>query len=65
VSEPSRALSGYDGEHEELAGWSVHHWNAGQGFGGQAEERSGNGRRERIWFSPACLGEEEPHLIPP
>jgi DNA adenine methylase len=49
------ALCGYEGEHEMPEAWAVHEWNAGQGFGGQAAERSGNGRRERIWFSPACV----------
>ena len=49
------ALCGYEGEHEMPPDWSVYAWNAGGGYGSQAEERSGNGRRERIWFSPACL----------
>mgnify|MGYP001176301071 CR=1 FL=1 len=52
------ALCGYEGEgHEVLEdqGWSVYAWNAGSGYGGMAKERTGNGRRERIWFSPACI----------
>ena len=48
------ALCGYEGEHEMPDSWSVHEWSAGSGFGGQAEERTENGKRERIWFSPAC-----------
>ena len=48
------ALCGYEGAHEMPTSWAVHSWSAGEGFGGQAEERSGNGKRERIWFSPAC-----------
>ena len=56
------ALCGYDGEHEMPASWSVYEWNAGEGFGGQADERSGNGRRERIWFSPACV-DDQPSLF--
>jgi hypothetical protein len=48
------ALAGYDGEHNMPDDWSVYAWDAGAGFGGQAEERSGNGKRERIWFSPNC-----------
>ena len=52
------ALCGYDGEHDMPASWSVYEWNAGEGFGGQADERSGNGRRERIWFSPACVTQQ-------
>jgi hypothetical protein len=57
------ALCGYEGEHEMPDSWSVHVWSAGDGFGGQAEERSGNGKRERIWFSPACLGCEQGNLF--
>lgn len=49
------ALCGYDGEHVMPPSWSVHQWSAGSGFGGQAAERTENGTRERIWFSPACL----------
>ena len=57
------ALCGYEGEHEMPPAWSVHEWNAGAGFGGQAEERTGNGRRERIWFSPACLSASQASLF--
>lgn len=49
------ALCGYEGEHEMPGNWKTLAWNAGEGFGGQAKERSGNGKRERVWFSPACL----------
>ena len=49
------ALCGYEGEHEMPESWSVYAWSAGDGFGGQAKARTGNGKRERIWFSPACL----------
>jgi hypothetical protein len=49
------ALCGYEGEHEMPDEWSVYEWSAGDGFGGQAKDRSGNGERERIWFSPACV----------
>jgi len=49
------ALCGYEGEHEMPGAWKTLAWNAGEGFGGQAKERSGNGKRERVWFSPACL----------
>ena len=57
------ALCGYEGEHEMPADWSTLAWNAGEGFGGQAEERSGNGKKERIWFSPACLGAKQRSLF--
>ena len=57
------ALCGYDGEHEMPKGWEKLNWNAGEGFGGQAEERSGNGKRERVWFSSACLGARQGDLL--
>ena len=57
------ALCGYEGEHEMPASWAVHAWNAGEGFGAQASDRSGNGRRERIWFSPACLAARQGRLF--
>jgi len=52
------ALCGYEGEHDMPETWQVLQWSAGEGFGGQADERTGNGKRERIWFSPACLNEQ-------
>lgn len=57
------ALCGYDGEHVMPQSWSVHAWSAGEGFGGQADERSGNGKRERIWFSPHCLEPAQKELF--
>ena len=57
------ALCGYEGEHQIPATWSVHRWSAGEGFGGQAADRSGNGLRERIWFSPHCLAVAQPDLF--
>ena len=52
------ALCGYEGEHEMPDDWSIYAWNAGEGFGGQADDRTGNGKRERIWFSPACITQQ-------
>ena len=57
------ALCGYEGEHEMPASWSVHSWSAGEGFGVQAEERSENGKRERIWFSPSCQAARQGSLF--
>jgi hypothetical protein len=56
------ALCGYAGEgHEalEAAGWNVHHWIANGGYGNQGEYSRGaaNARKERIWFSPACIAQ--------
>jgi hypothetical protein len=54
------ALCGYAGEgHEELErhGWDVHEWKARGGYGSQGTGTDGraNSKRERIWFSPACV----------
>ena len=49
------ALCGYEGEHIMPPTWDVLEWSAGEGYGAHAGERTGNGKRERIWFSPACL----------
>ena len=57
------ALCGYEGEHEMPPSWSVHSWSAGAGLGAQAEERSENGKRERIWFSPSCLATRQGSLF--
>ena len=53
------ALCGYDGEHNALEdmGWAVEAWKAHGGYGSQGNTRGReNSTRERIWFSPACLG---------
>jgi DNA adenine methylase len=57
------ALCGYEGEHEMPPTWAVYSWNAGEGFGGQAQARTENGKRERIWFSPACLSDRQMGLF--
>ncbi len=51
-------LCGYDREHEELekAGWTVMAGKSGAGSG--YSKRKDNGRRERLWLSPACLSME-------
>ena len=56
------ALCGYEGEHE-MPGWSKHAWKTQGGYGGQAEERNGNEKKERIWFSPHCLGTRQGSLF--
>jgi hypothetical protein len=57
------ALCGYDGEHQMPSSWSVYAWSAGEGYRGQAAERTKNGDRERIWFSPHCLAAQQPTLF--
>ncbi len=51
------ALCGYEGEHEMPEGWTTYAWKAHGGYGSQGETTGrDNAHRERIWFSPACLG---------
>ena len=57
------ALCGYEGEHEMPGNWSVYKWAASGGYGMQAKQRSGNAKRERIWFSPACLPDGQADLF--
>jgi DNA adenine methylase len=57
------ALCGYDGEHEMPRSWRVCAWSAGKGYGAQAKQRTGNGNRERIWFSPSCEMPSEEILL--
>lgn len=53
-------LCGYDNEHDDLldAGWRVIQGESGSGSGWS--KNRANGRRERLWLSPAChhAGEE-------
>lgn len=48
-------LCGYDSEHDALLahGWSVAEGKAGGGAGYSSNRL--NGRRERLWLSPACI----------
>jgi hypothetical protein len=48
------ALCGHDTEHNELEalGWTVETWAKGGGYQGADD-------RERIWFSPACIGSQK------
>lgn len=50
------ALCGYEGEHEMPDSWECVAWKARGGYGSQADGQGReNAKRERIWFSPACL----------
>jgi hypothetical protein len=58
------ALCGYEGEHQMPGTWECCSWNAGAGFGGQAKEGvNGNGKKERVWFSPHCERDVQGNLI--
>jgi hypothetical protein len=54
------ALCGYEGEYEIPKTWETVAWKATGGFGSQGDGRGReNAARERIWFSPNCLGASE------
>ena len=50
------ALCGLDGEHDMPATWTCVPWKTGGGYSNRSGGRSKNADRERIWFSPHCLG---------
>jgi DNA adenine methylase len=57
------ALCGYEGI-EPPAGWSTHEWEASGGHGNRTNGRAReNAARERIWFSPHCLSEQQVRLL--
>jgi hypothetical protein len=50
------ALCGYEGEHEMPPEWECVSWKARGGYGNQRSEGDNeNAKKERIYFSPACL----------
>ena len=57
-------LCGYDDEHDALLGhgWSVIEGKSGRGAGYSTNRF--NGRRERLWLSPACVGTQQQSLLP-
>lgn len=51
------ALCGYEGEHEMPDSWAKVEWKAQGGYSVKADAQGKrNAERERIWFSPHCLG---------
>ena len=58
------ALCGYEGEHVMPASWECVPWKAKGGYGGQSQAHDNpNAKRERIWFSPHCLGGKQGSLF--
>ncbi len=61
------ALCGYQGEHEMPSDWTVLEWKARGGYGSQSDDEEAAGRanakRERIWFSPHCVGVKRENLL--
>ena len=51
------ALCGYEGEHVMPESWECVEWKARGGYGSQGENQAReNSAKERIWFSPHCIG---------
>ena len=58
------ALCGYEGEHVMPDDWECVPWKANGGYAGQSKQHDNpNAKRERIWFSPHCLGGKQPSLF--
>lgn len=63
------ALCGYEGEHNVLSekhGWDCVSWKGRGGFGSQGKNTDAgkeNAKKERIWFSPACLKPTQSRLM--
>ena len=58
------ALCGYEGEHDMPASWECVAWKAKGGYGSQRKEGTNeNAKRERIWFSPHCIGAKQRSLF--
>ena len=57
------ALCGYDGA-EMSPEWDSVAWKAHGGYGSQGNGRGrDNASRERIWFSPGCVGTDRPWIL--
>ena len=51
------ALCGYEGEHAMPDSWACVEWKARGGYGSQGQNQAReNSDKERIWFSPHCIG---------
>lgn len=60
------ALCGYEGEHNMPQNWQCVDWKTQGGYGsvGRADSAGQtNSGRERIWFSPHCLGASQAELF--
>lgn len=58
------ALCGYEGEHVMPEDWECVQWKANGGMANQSKKKqNANAGRERIWFSPHCLKDEQKLLF--
>ena len=58
------ALCGYEGEHQMPGSWDCVEWKARGGYGSQGNNQAReNSAKERIWFSPHCIGAKQASLF--
>jgi len=55
------ALCGYESEHAMPESWECLKWKTPGGYSSRNTKRNDNSHKERIWFSPHCLGVNERH----
>jgi len=57
-------LAGYQDEHDVPPEWHCESWETAGGYGNGSDDPESTGRankgRERLWFSPACLKQNQP-----
>jgi hypothetical protein len=58
------AFCGYEGTHKFPDNWQVVAWESNGGYANRETSKGkDNRRRERIWFSPACLSGTQQDLF--
>jgi len=57
------ALCGYEGEHDMPAAWRCQPWKTKGGYAARGSQAGVNQHRERIWFSPHCIGVRQSDLF--
>jgi len=45
------------------AGWTIHHWSAGGGYGRAGSSAMENRHNEALFFSPHCLDSRQASLF--
>jgi hypothetical protein len=58
------ALCGYEGDYDLPDDWECVAWKSRGGYGSQNNNGNENPHRERIWFSPHCLRENDVSELP-
>src|SRR4030042_580971 len=56
------ALCGYENDYDMPKNWVKIAWKANGGYGNQSKNKD-NAGKERIWFSPYCIGKKQMNLF--